>query len=63
MSSPTVPGRCPHCSSPLVEISLATEASTITMRSCSGCDRRWWCDDGDVVDLGHVLGAVGSRRR
>jgi hypothetical protein len=55
--------RCATCDSPLVEISIARGDSTMTMRSCSTCDTRWWHDDGDVVDLGHVLGTMASERR
>jgi hypothetical protein len=55
--------RCASCGSPLVEISIARGESTMTMRSCSTCDTRWWHDDGDMVDLDHVLDTMASDRR
>jgi hypothetical protein len=54
--------RCPACESPLVEISIVREVDTVSMRSCSTCDRRWWHRDGAPVDLDDVF-PVPTRRQ
>ena len=54
---------CPRCSAPLVEISLEQAGQAMVMRSCSTCDTRWWCRDGEHVDLGAVLDTVASAKK
>jgi hypothetical protein len=53
---------CPSCLAPLIEIRLGEE---LTLRSCSGCDSRFWSRGEEPTDLDGVLSAVadGDRRR
>ena len=58
--------RCPRCGGPVVEIVIDSDASALTMRSCSTCDAREWESDGDPVELDSVLGELtdlGTQRR
>jgi len=48
------------CGQELVEISLLIDGEEITMRSCSGCDRRSWHRGAEAVDLGGVLADLSS---
>lgn len=41
---------CPGCARPLVSVDIKVEDRTVTMRSCTRCDRRWWVADGAPVD-------------
>ncbi len=53
---------CPWCkASQLVEISVRMGERTVTMRSCSRCDTRWWDSQGEPLELPGVL-ALASRR-
>ncbi len=53
---------CPRCkASKLVEISTRMGDRTVTMRSCSRCDTRWWDSAGEPLELPGVL-ALASRR-
>jgi hypothetical protein len=54
--------RCDNCAAPVVEISLARGASTMTMRSCSRCDTRRWLSDGEQLGFDSVLAAVAPSR-
>ncbi|MBA3302364.1 MAG: hypothetical protein H0U26_00660 [Acidimicrobiia bacterium] len=63
MPSPTSPSSCARCRSPLVEIEISVDGSTVTMSSCSGCDLRTWRKDREVVALPDVLDDVGASRR
>ena len=47
--------RCPECGRELVEISVERGERCFTLRSCSSCDRREWCLDGDQMPLTGVL--------
>lgn len=47
---------CPVCRrTELVEINLELRGSQVTMHSCSGCEARWWDQEGERVGLGQVL--------
>lgn len=46
-------GACDHGHTVTIDIDLS--GRHVTMRSCSACDRRWWSDDGGVIDLTAVL--------
>jgi hypothetical protein len=47
--------RCPLCQGALVEITLTLADKDLAMRSCSTCDRRWWLEDGELVDFDGVV--------
>lgn len=54
--------RCPKCKrSSLVQINLTVSERALTMRSCSGCDSRWWDSEGEELRLPGVLD-LASRR-
>ncbi|MDP9386540.1 MAG: hypothetical protein M3Q48_01085 [Actinomycetota bacterium] len=53
---------CPNCKvSGLVEIVLTVGKREVTMRSCSGCDTRWWASDGRSLRLEGVLALASAR--
>lgn len=54
---------CPSCAAPLVEIGIVQAGTSVVMRSCSGCDTRWWARDGQPVALGAVLETVASAKK
>ena len=54
---------CPECGGPAVAITLKVDDRLVMMRSCNPCDRRWWSVDGELVEVGDVLGVTGSRSR
>jgi hypothetical protein len=62
MLSPTARARCERCSAPVVEISLSRGTSTMTMQSCSACDTRRWCSDGELLGFDSVLAAVAPSK-
>jgi uncharacterized protein YodC (DUF2158 family) len=48
--------RCPRChDSHVVDIKLTLGGSRLTMHSCSGCECRWWDEEGKPVGLREVL--------
>lgn len=50
---------CPKCrGAQVVEISLSTQGSVLTMHSCTGCEARWWDREGERVGLSQVLSLV-----
>jgi hypothetical protein len=51
---------CPSCLSPLVEIHLGDE---LTLRSCSGCDMRFWSRLDEATELPEVLAVVSATDR
>lgn len=53
---------CPRCTSPLVEIRLPRAGSTVTMRSCSRCDTRYWDEGGSRTSLTAVLDGMVTDR-
>lgn len=56
--------QCPSCTeSTLVEISIKVAERPLSMRACSRCDKRWWADAGQAIDLRDVLDltAAGAR--
>jgi hypothetical protein len=48
---------CPACLAPLIEIRLGQE---LTLRSCSGCDTRFWTKQDEETDLHDVLAVVST---
>jgi hypothetical protein len=63
MTAATRSTACPSCSAPLVEIGLVQAGTSVVMRSCSGCDTRWWVRDGEHVALGAVLATVAGAKK
>jgi hypothetical protein len=55
MARSSAPRTCPSCTAPLVEIRLGDE---LVLRSCSGCDSRWWLRSDEPTELGAVLDVV-----
>lgn len=55
MARASVPQTCPSCTAPLVQIRLGDE---LLLRSCSGCDSRWWLRADRPTDLDAVLDLV-----
>ncbi len=54
--------RCPTCrSSALIEIGLTLKEESVTMRSCSACESRWWEKGGQRLSLPSVLELVAAR--
>jgi hypothetical protein len=53
---------CPRCSGPVVEITIRLQSRELLMRSCSRCDIRIWCDEGEDVELTDVLGREPARQ-
>jgi hypothetical protein len=51
---------CPSCLAPLIEIRLGDE---LTLRSCSGCDTRFWSRRDEETDLDGVLSVVSTTGR
>ncbi|MBA2282896.1 MAG: hypothetical protein H0W25_16940 [Acidimicrobiia bacterium] len=41
---------CRSCGRTLVCVDIKTDGRTVTMRSCTRCDRREWLLDGEPTD-------------
>lgn len=53
---------CPKCKKAnVVEIELKIKDRAVTMRSCSGCDTRWWHSEGEALRLPGVLELASER--
>jgi len=51
---------CPVCRDrQLVEITLTLRGEQVAMRSCSGCDGRWWYRQGRPMALSGVYALAG----
>lgn len=52
---------CPVCrDKQLVEIKLHVGEKTLTLRSCSHCETKWWESEGEHVGLDNVLSAAAN---
>jgi len=56
---------CPLCQrEQVVEIGVTMGPARLVMRSCSGCDARWWDDnEGNRLGISQVLTFAGQTRR
>lgn len=59
-AAPSREVRCDACGETVMEINLLIDGESLTMRSCSSCDRRSWHRGDDEVDLGGVLADLSS---
>jgi hypothetical protein len=52
---------CPHCRQPgLVEIDILLRGRHFVMHSCAVCEKRWWENEGETVELSRVLSLVAA---
>lgn len=54
---------CPLCrAARVVAITMNVNERQLTLRSCSGCEVKWWESDGRNVGLPTVLNHARTRR-
>lgn len=54
---------CPQCRARrVIEIGVTVGGRSVTLRSCSGCDTRWWDNEGERLELRDVLDLATVRR-